>query len=399
MVPRKRIDIGWGDLACAALGCVAAWRRTRLRRQVEAAWDPRHGLACLSVRTGFDLLLGALDLPQGSEVLLSAITIPHMAELVRAHGLIPVPVDLDQATLAPAPAALAAATTARTRVVVVAHLFGGLVDLEDVSAFCRERGLHLVEDAAQAYRGVDYRGHPAAVASLFSFGPIKTSTALGGALLTVRDPALRTRMVRTRDQAPLAPRRWFAQRLLTFLGFKALGHRLPYAAFALGCARTGRDLDAVVNQGVRGFRGQGLVARVRRQAPAPLLALLLRRLKQGDAGLRARAATGHAISALLPPGLPRLGTELVDSTHWLLPVLAPDPDALVAALRRAGFDATRGGTALGVVEPPPPMAAAAMSRVVYLPVDGGLSEGEVVSLGETLASILPNPALRLVEAL
>ena len=49
--------------------------------------------------TGFDLLLQTLKLPAGSEILCSAITIPDMIYLVRHHGLVPVPVDLDVATL------------------------------------------------------------------------------------------------------------------------------------------------------------------------------------------------------------------------------------------------------------------------------------------------------------
>lgn len=51
-------------------------------------------------RTGFDLLLQSLRLPKGSEVLCSAITIPDMLYVIRSHGLVPVPVDLDPKTLA-----------------------------------------------------------------------------------------------------------------------------------------------------------------------------------------------------------------------------------------------------------------------------------------------------------
>ena len=55
----------------------------------------------LSVRTALDLLLEAWALPRGSEVLMSAVTIPDMVAIVRHHGLVPVPVDLDMRRLAP----------------------------------------------------------------------------------------------------------------------------------------------------------------------------------------------------------------------------------------------------------------------------------------------------------
>ena len=54
---------------------------------------------CLSVRSGWDLLLHVLAWPAGSEVIVSAITHPDMIRILRAHGLVPVPVDVDLDTL------------------------------------------------------------------------------------------------------------------------------------------------------------------------------------------------------------------------------------------------------------------------------------------------------------
>ena len=56
---------------------------------------------CLSVRSAWDLLLHVLAWPAGSEVIVSAITHPDMITILRAHGLVPVPVDVDLDTLAP----------------------------------------------------------------------------------------------------------------------------------------------------------------------------------------------------------------------------------------------------------------------------------------------------------
>jgi perosamine synthetase len=98
-----------------------------------------------------------------------------------------VPVDIDSRTLAPYPSALEAVLTPRVRVRLVAHLFGGRMDLGPVAAFAREHGLILAEDCAQAFKGPDHMGHTAADVSMYSFGTLNTSTALGGAVLRVRD--------------------------------------------------------------------------------------------------------------------------------------------------------------------------------------------------------------------
>lgn len=89
-------------------------------------------MICLSVRSGFDLLLEAFGLPPQSEVLISAITIPHMVRIVKEHDLVPVPLDLDLKDPAPRVDVLRRAVTPATRVIVVAHLFGGRVSLEPV---------------------------------------------------------------------------------------------------------------------------------------------------------------------------------------------------------------------------------------------------------------------------
>ena len=101
------------------------------------------------MRSAFELLLDALALDEGSEILLSAITHPDMARIVSRHGLVPVPVDLDLETLQPRGELLERAVTERTRALVVAHLFGARVDLDEAIAFSRRHGLLLIEDCAQ----------------------------------------------------------------------------------------------------------------------------------------------------------------------------------------------------------------------------------------------------------
>ena len=143
-----------------------------------------------------------LDWPPGSEVLVSAITHPGMVAILQAHGLRAVPVDLDLDTLAPSVAALEAARTERTRGLLVAHLFGGRLDLAPLLA------LRPAATACCWWRTAPRRSpgrpawlRPGADVSLFSFGLIKTASAAGGALVTVADAGLLARL-------RVAHRRW-----------------------------------------------------------------------------------------------------------------------------------------------------------------------------------------------
>ena len=100
--PRHRLDVSVRDLLFGLSACLWAFGRRRLEAEVGRAFPPvEDALACFSVRSGFDLLLGALGLAPGEEVLDSAVTHPDMVRIIEAHGMGVDPVDLETATLEP----------------------------------------------------------------------------------------------------------------------------------------------------------------------------------------------------------------------------------------------------------------------------------------------------------
>jgi dTDP-4-amino-4,6-dideoxygalactose transaminase len=388
MTPRGRLDIGWRDLAAAAAACLLSRSRATLERRVEQAWSrDEDALVCLSVRSGLDLLLTALRYPKGSEVLVSAVTIRDMVRIIEDHGLVPVPVDVDTQTLGVKMESLRRALSPKTRAVLVAHLFGSRTSLEAVGAFAREHGLLLIEDCAQAFTGLDYRGDPASDVALFSFGPIKTATALGGAVLAFRDRELLARTRGQQEAFEAQPRREFAQRVLRFAVVKALLYRVPFTLFCAACRLAGRSPDEVISRSARGFSGPDFFGSIRRRPSPPLLATLARRLRRFDPErIVRRTRTAEAARARLK-ALAVPGAQAPSHSYWSFPVLSSAPDELLRHLRQHGFDATRGAWSLYAVpaaaarpEQTAPEAHDAMRRVVYLPVYPQVPEAELVRL-------------------
>jgi dTDP-4-amino-4,6-dideoxygalactose transaminase len=374
---RKRIDIEWADLAAGLVGCVRPFHRDSLERGIEAVFGEKRALCCLSVRTGFDLYLTTLGLPAGSEVLVSALTIPDMVRILERHGLVPVPVDIEPGALVPTRAMLERAASPRTEAVLVAHLFGAQLDLDPVIALARERGWLVLEDCAQAFAGDGFRGHPGADVSMFSFGPIKTATALAGGVLCVGDAAQLRAMRAAQAKLPRASTWAFALRCVKYAGLKALSAPPLYALLARVCGWFGRELDDVVGSLTRGFGGAELFRKIRRRPSTALLALLHRRLALFDEPrLSRRAEAGATLTARLPASLAQLGGEAPVHTHWVFPVVAADPDGLVRALREAGFDATRKATldVVGGTGPEPPVATDLAEHLVYVPAYPELSK-------------------------
>ncbi len=353
MWPRKRFDIRLRDILAGITYSVRPMDAKAARDRLERLWSASgEALACLSVRSGFDLLWQSLALPPGSEVLITALNIPHMAAIMRVHGLIPVPVDVDLETLGPNLDQAARLVGSNTRAFVVAHLFGGRIPMEAVGQFAADHKLLLVEDCAQAFAGLDFVGHPQADVSMFSFGSIKTATALGGALFTVRNPALLARMRELQSAQPVQSRRRYLWTLLKYAFMTGICRPLPFGLFVQGCRLGGFDYDRIIHNAVRGFPGTDWLERIRHQPCTPLLAMLYRRLKQfNQARLADRAAKGELLLKLFGDRVFCPGRQAGARTHWVFPILADCPGELTQCLQQAGFDAARTHS-LAVIDPP-----------------------------------------------
>lgn len=368
MRPPLRLDIGWGDLAFASVfGLAASDRIARLLR-VEARFG-ENSFACLSVRSGLDNYLEALALPAGSEILVTAFTIPDMVEVIEAHGLRAVPVDIELDTLAPSVEELERARTDQTRALLVAHLFGSRIDLEPILEFTRRHGLKLLEDGAQVFGTEHYRGHPEADVAMFSFGTIKTATALGGALLKVRDPETLEAMKALREAQPLWPRSAFLRKVGRATVMKFLSYELPYAAAVGLCERAGVDHEEKLHRSARGFHGD-LLPSIRHRPNAALLALLDWRLQTyPDYRIEHRSRAVHDVLAKLPESVRAVGLAAPAHTHWVFAVSCDEPGQLIEHLRNHEFDATGAATVTAIEKDgyPVPNCEHLRDTLVYVP--------------------------------
>jgi dTDP-4-amino-4,6-dideoxygalactose transaminase len=335
--------------------------RARLLRVWAPAGD---ALAFLSVRSAFDATLTALGFPAGSEVLVSAVNIQDMATLLRLHGLVPVPLPLSPGGLLPSPGAVSRAVTPRTRGLLLAHLFGARAHVEPLFERARSLGLFVFEDAAQAFTTPGWRGSAGAGATYFSFGTIKTATAMGGALVRVPDAALRARMGEVEAAWPTQPDAAYARKVLRAAAFLALQTPAAYTAFAAACEALGTDAGAVVRQMTRGFGGlsdDALLAALRHRPCAAMLHVLADRLEGfRPARTEARAAWGRAVAAAVD--VP--GAAHPVHGHWLIPAQVRDAEAARAALHQAGIDASGPSNVVAIDDPE---AAALIDHLVFVP--------------------------------
>lgn len=389
MWARKRFDIGWGDLCYAALQSLSAQASQTLDVGLTGGSAER-AFPCLSVRTGFDLLLTHCAFPPGSEVLMSALNIQGMFRIVEAHGCVPVPLDIDPDRLLPSVPDLKKSITPQTRMLLVAHLFGAYSDLEAFNRLCAEHGILLVEDQSQSFDGALRFPEGACVACMYSFGTIKTATALGGAVLTLRDVGTAQHLGAIEKNYPALSRTWFAQRILKYSLLKLLSYRHPYG---LMTRVLGKRADAVVSRLARGFGSSTDLERIRRRPPPGLLGLLVRRLRDlSSSQLEQARRRGQWLRSRLQGSIRTPGCAAQTHHYSLFPVLAEQPVRLMKLLADAGFDSTMRGSLVvapavaGRKQTHATQAREMLERMVFLPFYDAMPERELARLADVLCA-------------
>jgi aminotransferase EvaB len=140
--------------------------------------------AALGVASGTDALTLALrvgQLTRPGDVVTAANAGGYTSVAARLVGARPRYVDVDPETHVMSARTLAPAIDDGVSTVVVTHLYGHQADLSEIAPLCRERGVVLVEDCAQAIgarRGEVAAGALADLAT-YSFYPTKNLGALG----------------------------------------------------------------------------------------------------------------------------------------------------------------------------------------------------------------------------
>lgn len=198
--------------AAAALKQVMAGGVFILGREVEAFEEEWAGFCgvrgAAGVNSGTDALTLALIasgvVRQGrrDEVITSPLTAAYTALAILNAGGVPVFADIDPQTYTLDPSAVEQAITSRTRAVVPVHLYGQMADMPALHAVAAQRGLTLIEDAAQAHgaRLGEKCAGAHAHASAFSFYPTKNLGACGdGGAVASNDTALIERVKKLRQ--------------------------------------------------------------------------------------------------------------------------------------------------------------------------------------------------------
>ena len=170
--------------------------RAELEKILAARAGREYCTAVTSGRAAMTLVLRAMRRAAGDaardQVLIPGYTCYSVPAAAERAGLVPRLVDIDPATLGVDMDALRALDTRRVLGIVSANLYGAPNNLADIEAFARERGIFMLDDAAQAL-GATLGGRAAGGfgdAGLYSFDKGKIITTIQGGAVVARSGAL-----------------------------------------------------------------------------------------------------------------------------------------------------------------------------------------------------------------
>ena len=336
-------------------------------------------LFCMSVRAAFDLYLCARAWANGDECIFVGVNVPDMIRIAESHDLRVCGVDIDPVTTKVDLSQLEANINPRTRFVVVPHLFGHRLDLRPVVELANRYGLDVVEDCAQAFAGKRWWGTQGATLSLFSFGPMKTATALQGAVVIVREQNLLEMMARLRATYPLQPTWRYFLRIVRFVAMKVATQPSVYGVLVRAIRVLGINHENVVHAFTKSASASSFQRWLHTRPCSSLKRVIEWKVHHSDSGIQLRVSKGSSLHKAIGEGVPLVLRDQHPNVFWMVPVLVDDPVSFKHTLRRNGLDAVSGR--LAAVNCEGTKRAKILSSAVMLPFSPRMSDAVLQRIG------------------
>ena len=213
----------------------------RLERELATFSGSPFTLAASNGTTAIHLVYLGMGLQPGDEIVIPGFCYLASANIALQMGIKPIFAEVDPEMFCVTAEAIEAVLTPRTRLIVVVHTYGNVCDMDDIMSLAENRGVPVLEDAAESFAS-KYKGRQSgAIAQVgtYSFQATKTITTGEGGMVLTGDEGLARKMALYRSHGVLGRHFWH----------ELPGHnfRLTNLQAALGCAQLER-LDSIIRE-------------------------------------------------------------------------------------------------------------------------------------------------------
>ena len=143
----------------------------------------KYAISCANGTDALTIALKILNLPKDSEVIIPAMTYCSTAFAVINAGLKPVLIDISELEPTISIKKLKNTITKKTKVIMPVHLYGSVVDLNEIKKFIKNKNIYLIDDCSQAHGAFYNKKRVGSLTdiSCFSLYPGKNLGAYGDA--------------------------------------------------------------------------------------------------------------------------------------------------------------------------------------------------------------------------
>lgn len=188
---------------------------SRFEREMAKFSKRKFGIAVSNGSVALDLAFEVLGLSKDDEVILPSFAIISCISAVIRCGAKPVLVDVDPHNWNMMFDSVISATTKKTKCVLVVHTYGLPADALKIEEFCKDNGIFLIEDSAEAH-GQQLDSRPCGSfgdISTMSFYANKHITCGEGGMVLTNNEGFATQLVQMRNLGFESGRRFYHQNL------------------------------------------------------------------------------------------------------------------------------------------------------------------------------------------
>lgn len=164
--------------------------------------ETKYAVALANGTVALDVALKALNIGAGDDVIVTSRTFLASASSIVTAGANPIFADVELDSQNISAQTIEAVLTPNTKAVICVHLAGWMCDMDPIMQLAAEKGLHVIEDCAQAH-GAKYEGKSAGSIghiAAWSFCQDKIMTTGGeGGMVTTNDETLWKKMWSYKD--------------------------------------------------------------------------------------------------------------------------------------------------------------------------------------------------------
>jgi len=178
---------------------------TRLEQEWSKFFQVKHSISMNSLTSGLFACIGAARIGPGDEVVVTPTTMIASATCIIAYGALPVFADIDPLNYCLSRQTIEPKITSRTKAILVVHLFGYPINMDEIMELAAQHGLWVIEDCAQA-PAATFKGQPVGTFGHmggFSLNYHKTIHCGEGGMVVTNDDDLaqRLQLIRNHGEA------------------------------------------------------------------------------------------------------------------------------------------------------------------------------------------------------